>query len=245
MKVVVTYYPGDPAAKGAAEVLEREYGVRALELPKDAPFFDFDSLEGDAFIVLSRHSSEKRVKAFTAHHPGNFGEARLGGEPGKLGTAFPSIACSIIRALHAHRREGYEVTYEATHHGPSSSKPVVFAEIGSSEEEWKDPANHEVLASAAYSWEEFRCRCPPAIWIGGPHYSKRATKRCLEGEASFGHIAPKYALEFLNEELLSQMISRSAERPEIAYVEKKSVKADKRKEITKFLEGAGLEVKLV
>ncbi|ABU82329.1 D-aminoacyl-tRNA deacylase [Ignicoccus hospitalis] len=245
MKVTVVYYPGDPAAKGAAEALEREYGIKALELPEDPPFFDFNSLAGDAFIVLSRHSSEKRVKAFTVHHTGNFGEAKLGGEPKRLGVAYPSLACSLLRAMNAFRREGYDVTYEATHHGPTSDKPLVFAEIGSVKEDWEDPANHEVLAKAVASWEEHRCEAPKAVWVGGPHYSKRATKRCLEGEACFGHIAPKYALDHLDEDLLRQMVERSFERPERAYVEKKSLKSELRLRVVKALEDLGLEVLVV
>jgi len=245
MKVKVVYYPEDPAAKGAAEVLENEYGLKVFQLPTDPPFFDFDKLEGEAFIVLSRHSSEKKVKAFTAHHTGNFGEASLGGEPRKLGISLPSIACSLIKALNAFGREGYEVTYEATHHGPTSNKPLVFVEIGSSEEEWKDPRNHEVLAKAVASFEEFRCSAPPAIWVGGPHYASRATRRCLGGEACFGHIAPKYALEHIDEELLTQMVERSAEKPEIAYVEKKSMKSEKRREVISVLESLSLKVKTV
>ncbi|NPA84619.1 MAG: D-tyrosyl-tRNA(Tyr) deacylase, partial [Crenarchaeota archaeon] len=184
----IVYYPGDPAAKGAAEVLEREYGIKALELPKDAPFCDMSSVDSDVVVVLSRHSSEKRVKAFTVHHTGNFGEAKLGGEPRKLALAHPPLSCSILKALSSRAREGYEVTYEATHHGPTPDKAVVFVEIGSSEEEWRDPKNHEVLAGAVASWRDFQCSGEPAVWIGGPHYAGRASKRCLEGEACFGHI---------------------------------------------------------
>jgi D-aminoacyl-tRNA deacylase len=245
VRVVAVYYPGDPAAKGAAEVLEREYGIKAIELPTDAPFADLESFEADSIIVLSRHSSEKKVKAFTAHHTGNFGEARLGGEPGKLAYAHPSLSCSLIKALNEFGREGYDVTYEATHHGPTPDKPLVFVEIGSSEEEWKDPKNHEVLAKAVASWEDFACSGEPAIWIGGPHYAKRATKRCLEDEARFGHIAAKYAVDSLNEELLRQMVERSVERPEVAYVEKKSAKSSKRRELISVLESLGLKVKVV
>ncbi len=244
MKVSIVYYPGDPAAKGAAELLMRE-GYDVQELKVDAPFSDFSEVDGDAFIVLSRHSSEKKVKAFTVHHTGNFVDANLGGRPRELSYSFPSLACKLLKALEANAREGYDVTYEATHHGPTIDKPLVFIEIGSSEEEWRDPKNHEVLAKAVMEYEEQGCPEVKAIWLGGPHYSKRASKRCLEGEASIGHIAPKYASEWLDEEMVKKMVQRSAERVEVAYLEKKSFKADKRKELVKILEGMGLEVKLV
>ena len=244
MKVSIVYYPGDPAARGAAEILIRE-GYEVQELKADAPFSSFEEVDGDAFIVLSRHSSEKKVKAFTVHHTGNFGEARLGGRPRELSYSFPSLACKLLKALKLNSREGYDVTYEATHHGPTIDKPLVFLEIGSSEEEWNDPKNHEVLAKAVMQYEELECPEVKAIWIGGPHYSKRASKRCLEGEASIGHIAPKYASDYLDREMIEKMVRKSAERVERAYVEKKSFKADKRDEIVKVLDGLGLEVKLV
>ena len=244
MKVSIVYYPGDPAAKGAAEILIRE-GYDVQELKRDAPFSDFSEVEGDAFIVLSRHSSEKKVKAFTVHHTGNFGEASLGGSPRELSYAFPSLACKLLKALATNAREGYDVTYEATHHGPTLDKPLVFIEIGSSEEEWNDPKNHEVLAKAVMQYEEQECPNVRAVWLGGPHYSKRASKRCLEGDASIGHIAPKYASNWLDKEMIEKMVMKSVEKIDRAYLEKKSFKADKRKEILSILEDMGLEVKLV
>ncbi len=244
MKVSVVYYPGDPAARGAAKLLE-SWGLEVQELERDAPFSNFAEVEGDAFIVLSRHSSEKKVKAFTVHHTGNFGEASLGGSPRELSPSFPSLACSLLKALKAFGREGYDVTYEATHHGPTIDKPLVFVEIGSSPEEWEDPKNHEVLARAVFERERFPCEAPKAIWIGGPHYNKRASKRCFEGEACVGHIAAKYAVDRLDEAMLRKMVGRSAEGIEVAFVEKKSLRSERRKEIVKLLEDMGLKVVLL
>ncbi len=245
MSVKIVYSPDDPAAKGVAEVLERE-GVKAYPLSRDAPFSDFSEVDGEDFIVLSRHSSEKKVKAFTVHFTGNFSdEARLGGEPGKLSIALPVIGCKLLRALRkSNYRDDYEVVYEATHHGPTVDKGIVFIEIGSSLEEWTDRRNHEILAEAVLSYEEEE-ELPPAIWIGGPHYNKRASKRCLEGVNSMGHIAAKYAISYLDEDLLAQMIGKSRDRIEKAYIEKKSVKADQRRKLAEALESMGISVTLV
>ncbi|ALU11470.1 D-tyrosyl-tRNA(Tyr) deacylase [Ignicoccus islandicus DSM 13165] len=241
----IVYSPNDPAAKGVAERLMKE-GIEVYPLSRDAPFSDFSEVEGDDFIVLSRHSSEKRVKAFTVHFTGNFSdEAKLGGQPRTLSIALPKIGCKLLNALSKYNyREDYEVVYEATHHGPTINKGIVFIEIGSSLEDWTDPRNHDILAKAVLNYEEME-DLPSAIWIGGPHYNKRAAKRCFEGINSIGHIAPKYVIGSINEDLLVQMVEKSRDPIERAYVEKKSVKAEQRKKIVETLKSMGLSVEVV
>ena len=246
--VVIVYYPKDPAARGAAEILEREYSIRVHKVEKDPPFYDFANVEDDVIIVLSRHKSSKEIKSFTVHHTGNIGYSNdLGGEPRKLRISYPSLSCALLRALKsaAKERPGYEITYEATHHGPTISKAVIFIEIGSSERQWRDRLNHYTLATAVATFEEYMYEATKAVWIGGPHYSIRTSRRCFKGEASFGHIVAKYNVQNLDSEMLMNVISKSVERVEMAYIEKKSTKSEQRKEIIKSLEEHGIGVVIV
>jgi D-tyrosyl-tRNA(Tyr) deacylase len=52
-------------------------------------------------------------------------------------------------------------------------------------------------------------------------------------------------VEHLNEGMLRKMVERSAEKVETAFVEKKSLKSERRKEIVKLLEDMGLKVVLL
>ncbi|UXD21494.1 D-tyrosyl-tRNA(Tyr) deacylase [Ignicoccus pacificus DSM 13166] len=245
LMVTIVYYPGDIAAKGTAEILEREYSIKVTPIPNDSPFHDFSDIDDDVIIVLSRHKSSKEIKSFTVHHTGNIGPTNeLGGKPREVSIAFPSIACSLLRSLKdaARDREDYEVAYEATHHGPTVNKAIIFIEIGSSEKQWGDPKNHYVLAKAVARYKDFGCSGIRSIWIGGPHYSSRASKRCFSDEACFGHIVAKYNVPYLDDEMLKKIVEKSMEKIERAYLEKKSMKSEQRKHVRNLLEEWGIEV---
>ena len=229
MKVALVYSKVDIAGKGIAEELEA-MGFEAYEVEKDLPFVNLEDLPpADRYVMLSRHSSSKAIKAYTVHHTGNVGKAELGGEPNSFSLAWPSFACLVLRKLKEYQREGYDVTYEATHHGPTIPKPLVFVEIGSTEEEWRDKENHKrlalAIAKALEEYENFQCS-KVALWIGGTHYAKRASKRCFEG-ICVSHILAKYTFEHLNEEVLKRAFESSIEPVDVVIVEKKVPKTVK------------------
>ncbi len=244
----IVYYPGDPAARGTAEILENEYGIKVLQIPKDAPFYDFEDVESKVIIVLSRHKSVKEVKSFTVHFPGNISpSADLGGKPRELSLAFPTLGCKLLQALKTAASDvpEYQVTYEATHHGPTINKAIIFIEIGSTEKQWKERKNHEVLAEAIATYDDYNPSNEKTVWIGGPHYSSRASKRCLEQGIRFGHIAAKYAVEHIDKDMFLKIVSKNIENIEKIYIEKKSVKAERRKEMISWANELGIESVIV
>ncbi len=221
--IVLVHSNLDPAGRGMAKVLER-LGFKTYGVDKDLPYVELTDLpKANGYVMLSRHSSSKAVKAYTVHHTGNVGEPKLGGEPNSFSLAWPSLSCLILRKLMKARREGYDVTYEATHHGPTIPKPLVFVEIGSTEREWNDEENHERVASAVAEalkdYDKFQCS-KVALWVGGTHYAKRASKRCLEG-ICISHILAKYTFNELNEDVLIKAFKSSAEAVDLVIVEKK------------------------
>jgi D-aminoacyl-tRNA deacylase len=167
-----------------------------------------------AYIFLSRHSAESGIASLTAHTTGNFSlEAKFGGTGKELGRADPSLLKNYLIALWKRRGEvkEYEITMEATHHGPTSlQRPVLFVELGSSEKYWGDRKAASVVGRALIeSLREKNIWSKVAIGFGGTHYPEKFTKLLIEGDMAFAFVAPKYALGEVDEKMVGQMIQRS------------------------------------
>ncbi len=268
----LVYSVNDPAGKGIADWIRAYYhldrcgetvmgAVECFEykafvlagFKEDTINFDFlDQRIGfvDGYIVLSRHSSAKRVKSYTTHHTGNYGpEAPYGGKPESLAPAFSMASHRLLVSLKHYceersRCEEYEVSYEATHHGPTEvSKPLCFVEIGSSIEEWKQPQNHEVVGLAVVELvEKGPLKTRVVIGIGGGHYPRKHTKLALQQKYTYGHIMAKYALPYLSSKTLKMMINKTVPKPEAIVVEKKGTRREHRSIIEKFASINGIEI---
>jgi D-aminoacyl-tRNA deacylase len=199
---------GEPVYQKDSFLLAKFEGM--IVFPPDLDEF----FNPQAYIFLSRHSADSGIPSLTAHTTGNFSnEAKFGGAGKELGRADPALLKNYLRALWGHRAEapGYEITMEATHHGPTSlQKPVLFVELGSSEKYWGDKGAARVVGRALM--ESLRNReiwTKVAIGFGGTHYSEKFTKLLLEDEYAFSFVAPKYALEHVDEGTLGQMLRRT------------------------------------
>ena len=141
--------------------------------------------------------------------------------------------------------DDYEVTLEATHHGPTLNIPMLFIEVGSTEKQWMD-----LGACGAAAWVILEVigstpsdnGFPVAIGFGGGHYCRKFTG--LSREYAIGHICPKYNLHNLDSEMITQMIKRTLPKPEYALVEKKGMGKEKRRVIG-LLDDSELGVVLV
>lgn len=168
-----------------------------------------------AYIFLSRHSAGSGIPSLTAHTTGNFGtEAEIGGEPRELGRSDPALLKNYLIALWKRRDEvpKYKVTMEATHHGPTSlQRPVLFVELGSSEEFWGDAQAAGVVARALLdSLTEKQVWSRVALGFGGTHYSEKFTKLSVDGDMAFSFVAPKYSLDKIDEGMLGQMLHKTS-----------------------------------
>lgn len=200
-------------------------------------------LPASLIIFASKHRSKEEISSLTVHCTGNpSDDARLGGCPKSLAVSSPAAMKSILmemKRLAEQKGLKYDVTLEVTHHGPTElSVPSLYAEIGSTEVQWKDPEAGEVAAKAilAVSLE----KVPVAIGFGGGHYAMRQTGLLFETSISFGHNFPKYKLEFLDEVLIRQAIEKS--KADFAYFDRKSMKSEERKKISEILEKLGFSV---
>ena len=138
-------------------------------------------IDADFLIFASKHRSKENTPSFAVHPIGNWGKAEFGGEERKLCFSSAILLKNLFIELNKNAREtGYEITMEATHHGPYVEKPAVFIEIGSTEKEWNEKNNGEVIAKTiigALNNEEKDYKI--SIGIGGPHYCNNFNKIVL------------------------------------------------------------------
>jgi D-aminoacyl-tRNA deacylase len=177
-------------------------------------------IEADLLIFLSRHSSVNPVPILTVHVTGNFGAAELGGTPRTLAPAAPAMMQATLRALARHCPEGYRVSYEVTHHGPTGlSLPSFFVEIGSTEKEWGDPVAGRAVAESVLS--AVPQEPVPLIGFGGTHYAARETEIALTSRGAFGHIAHTREIAALDNEMVRSMMEKSG--AVAAYIDRKAL----------------------
>jgi len=221
----------------------KEETINAQDLPDH--FADLDLV-----VFISRHSSASGTPTLSVHTPGNFGAAELGGLPRKVSVSPATAMRDALKALTRFREEmklDYEVSYECTHHGPSLSVPAMFVELGSSEKQWSDSKAAGVVAHAAMeAVVKFGVSERTAVLgIGGPHYNQRFTRMALDGEAVFGHMIPKYAVQWVDAEILSQCVERTLEKVDCAVLDWKGIKSEDKPKLLAALREIGLRYKKV
>lgn len=199
-----------------------------------------------SFIFLSKHKSESQIPTLTCHCTGNFADNPYGGNPREMGVAYPSLQKAYLQSITAARNRvpAYEVTIEATHHGPTSlKKPVLFVELGSSEKQWVDSTAAGVLCDTLLGLLDNgieRCR-KVGIALGGTHYPTKFNRMLLESEFGLAAVASKHNLEAIDEELLEQMIVRSVEKVTHIVMDSKGLGSQKDR-MLKMAEKTGLEI---
>jgi D-aminoacyl-tRNA deacylase len=210
----------DTSAPGGDSDLDRTYDFYDVaERLIHAEHID-TQIDADLLIFLSRHYSANPVPVLTVHVTGNFGTAEVGGTPRTLAPAAPAMMQATLRALRKHCPEGYRVSYEVTHHGPTGlSLPSFFVEIGSTEKEWTDPVAARAVAESVLSASPVNP--VPLIGFGGTHYATRETEIALTSRGAFGHIAHSREIPILDEELVQAMMVKSG--AVAAYIDRKAL----------------------
>lgn len=201
---------------------------------------DIDLISGkEVTVFLSKHSSARGIGAFTVHATGNWGgDAPFGGKPMSLSVASPAGMLSVLGAISRNHAE-LNFSYEATHHGPLTSAPSFFAELGGDESSINSTKLAGVLAESVGKFLEN----PEveydkvAIGIGGTHYPNKFTRLAVEGKYAFGHIMPKYNI---HEDMLGQAVERSDLEVETAVIDWKSLNSEQKGRIVSELDRMGV-----
>lgn len=207
-----------------------------------------ETFKPEVFIFCSRHRSESRKPALLVHSTGNLGDdAEFGGNPRELSVSAPSLVCAALRRLYLERNRRdlseFDVSLEVTHHGPTNLiTPLVFVELGSDEEHWRNEEGARAVAGAVIEAASVPLGCEAAIGFGGTHYASKFNKLVLERGVMIGHMAPKYAIDGLTRELVGQMIVRSAATITRAIIDWKGTNAENKSHLFPLLEDAGLQL---
>lgn len=209
-----------------------------LEVPAD-----FDT---DCIIVLSTHRSKIAEKIMTAHIPGNWGSADMGGKPRTL---VPSPASRLKMLMQEIKREadriGWKASLEADHHGPTGSTPMIFAEIGSGEGEWADQDAAGAMARAIMASVRRDETFEAVFGVGGGHYPRLFTRMVLDGPAAVSHIAPKYVIDQIDAEMFMQAVQKSVEKVSKVVVAKDETNAEQKRRMAELAEKAGLPCEFI
>lgn len=252
MRIAIVSSRQDPAG-----VNIRQHLLTLLDGPEDWPlaeqhdltFLEVDErliyqeridagLNADLIIFISRHSSRHPVPALTVHVTGNYATADLGGEERTLAPAAPEWMHALLRGCAGNAPEGYRVSYEVTHHGPTGlATPSLFVEIGSTEKEWTDPAAGRAVAMSILTARAGRTI--NMIGFGGTHYAVRQTEIALRSRAAFGHIASSNRqVPALDLDMVRVMAEKS--RAVAAYVDRKALTREEEEVVDDLLDRAGI-----
>jgi len=242
----------DPAAKNiAARLLELYDFKKSLTLPNTHVYGNValmtitggvtkivePPIDAEEVIVASRHASESGRPTLTVHVPGEV-------EKAELAEASPLTVKTALRALVRMSDEiglSYDVSLEATHHGPTRlDVPVTFVEIGSSLGQWRDEKAGEVVARAIMAAATSTVECRRAVGIGGPHYAPRHTDVTLHTDVGIGHILPKYVN--LDEALLERAIVRTRGGIELLALDWKGMSRGQRQISQRVANRLGIQV---
>lgn len=182
-----------------------------------------DDLKADQIIVASSHKSEAGTPSFTIHPPGNFGRNELGGNERQLSYTNSQVMRNIYLQMLKNERKDYMVCLEQTHHGPTQFKtPMCYVELGSSEKQWADAEAADFLVDCILKGLKTNEKAESVIGVGGNHYASLFSK--LEADYAFGHMCPKYSLDYLDEAMVKQMVEKTSPKPKKVIFDEKGIR---------------------
>ena len=170
-------------------------------------------------IFPSRHVAASGQASLTLHPIGvphlPLGEhgqyGGYGGSPPPPSTRLaPWWKLLLKRAPKDNRVDGFDVSLEVTHHGPSVGVPCLFIEVGSTEATWGHRGAADVLAhlirdglfsDAKSEWNSVDHEGQIVlVTLGGGHYAPRANQLAALDGVWLGHMLATYALPFTRDE---------------------------------------------
>jgi len=217
-------------------VMELE-GAHLITIEEDlinANYLDDYSSEIDFYIFASRHSSSSKMPALLVHTPGNWtNNAKLGGNPREVAKSYaPAVKFSLLALSKYHKEldlNDYLVSMEVTHHGPTNLKyPVMFIELGSVEENWRDSRAAQAVVHSIVdlieNYPKIKDKYIPVSGYGGTHYCPRFNQIQLNTNYAVGHVIPKYAFEEgVDEKMIFEAINKTVPKPDFVIIDWKGI----------------------
>ncbi len=204
-------------------------------------------INAEIFIFAARHEAASGHPTLSTHAPGNFETAGAGGIAANLCAAPAFLLKKTLIELKRRELPGYNVTMEATHHGPFLEKPALFIEIGSAAAEWNDISAGMTIAGAINDLIIFSAgAAEKETWIntaaiGGTHYCAAFNKYTLDSNYAIGHVCPKYRCGSLNENMIRQISEKTMPEAKIFLIDHKGLNSLMRENIIKIIKKLGFE----
>ncbi|KAG8366494.1 hypothetical protein BUALT_Bualt17G0085900 [Buddleja alternifolia] len=216
------WQPG-PTLDGTIRSFKNGDSLRVLEhdnsiIEEDDLDRRWESATGETvveLIFLSKHVAASNRPALTVHpigvpHLKDGDVLPQGGKPGWAAPPCPRIGPWLLllkKIAESHNLvPEFEITLEATHHGPITTKPTMFIEIGSTEEYWGREDAARVIAlliweglglgenAAVGIWSSSTEKKKVLLGIGGGHYVPRHMDVILKDGIWVGHLLSGYSL---------------------------------------------------
>jgi D-tyrosyl-tRNA(Tyr) deacylase len=208
-------------------------------------------IDPSQIIFISRHRSKSGEPTLSTHPIGNYSEAKFGGKTKTLTPAMPRLMTTLLRTMKQKAIENkldHEVSYEVTHHGPFMKTPTLFAEVGSTLEEWVKEKPARVVAESVLTvlqnkkYEtEYPDDMPVLIGIGGGHYAPRFSTVALKRNVAFGHMIPSYHVKpgHIDKEMLKKTLDAT---PQVSgvYLDRKALNKSFKKQVETWCEQLGV-----
>jgi D-aminoacyl-tRNA deacylase len=203
------------------------------------------NLDPTQIIFITRHRAKTGEPSLSVHPIGNYGSAEYGGQPKTLVLTAPRLMTHLLRLIKKNKEQTklpHHVCFEVTHHGPYLETPTFFAEVGSTEDQWRNKEPGAIIAQSLlellkeYHGEaDLPKNIPVLIGIGGGHYAPRFTDIIFERKAAFGHMIPSYHLKAnqTDYELFEKALSAT---PDVSgvYLHKKELKKSQVTDYTRW-----------
>lgn len=209
----------------------------------------------DFLIFASRHTSKTTRPAFLVHTTGNWGaNADFGGVPFDISQASALLQkagfISLIRQEKLGELEIFSEDIEVTHHGPTNlEKPMIFMELGSSQENWDVKEAGEFLATAIiqsiFKYIEYNEKKNQEIGVGfgGTHYAPNFSRLIRNKDVAISFICPKYYIQGLTADLINKMINNTMENVDYFIIDWKGTNSEDKKHLIPLLEEFGIPIK--
>ena len=231
---------------------ERLIFLNDLELEKS----DFNP---DILIFASRHTSKELRPAFLVHATGNWSkDTNFGGNPKEISHSSALLVKAGFLSLEEQKEQlknldflvDFLVDLEVSHHGPTNlEKPLIFMELGSSKKEWIIKEAAKIVANsiinAIFKYLDFKLNklIEIGIGFGGTHYAPQFKKLILENNIAISFICPKYFVQELNKDIITQMINKNTEKIDYFVIDWKGLNAQDKHYLIPLLEEFDIPIK--
>ena len=210
--------------------------IKLYNINKESVYYENidKEINADFFIFISKHQSQAGIPTLSVHNIGNWSDNKVGGKKNTLVYASALMINKAFLALNEFgKNSGYEIVYEATHHGPFLEKPTFFIEIGSTEKQWLDKKAGSIISDTLLKCLfEDNAIFKVVIGIGGLHTCPEFNKIALRNKIALSHICPKYMLSSLTKEMLEEAINKTVEKVNYILLDWKGLGSEKQRVIT-------------